>query len=336
MQGSMRPVARCSLRAGQQYPRYFRSKSFGVQVVAGKGFGQLTKPKKEEAPTQQRSPIMPGRVSGMLSVPNHIVKPDWYQTGRQPASTARLEIHDEEGRERMRAAGRLASQVLDLLTDKVQPGVTTDELDRIAHKFIIENGAYPSPLNYGNFPKSVCTSINEIICHGIPDDRKLQDGDIMNIDVTVYLDGYHGDTSRMYYVGNVSEEAQRLCEVCKEARDLAISRCGPGVKYREIGSAIQKVADKNGYYVVRDFVGHGVGQRFHASPVVYHHGNNHPGQMKLHQTFTIEPMLNEKRSGTRMWSDNWTAMTTDRCLSAQWEHTILITQNGHEILTKSS
>eukprot|EP01025_Chloroclados_australasicus_P015526 TRINITY_DN1745_c0_g1_i1.p1 TRINITY_DN1745_c0_g1~~TRINITY_DN1745_c0_g1_i1.p1 ORF type:complete len:366 (-),score=33.87 TRINITY_DN1745_c0_g1_i1:302-1336(-) len=343
MQLQLRPVVARSLCRGRGYRVCCGGRSLCLSVFAqGRGFAELAKlqqldveESKTRKPKKVRQPVEQGKVSNMLKVPDNIVKPDWYKTGRMPDSQRQsFEVHDEEGRERMKASCRLASQVLDMLSAEVRPGVTTDQLDRIAHQFITDNGAYPSPLNYGQFPKSICTSINEIICHGIPDSRQLQDGDIVNIDVTVYLNGYHGDTSRMFYVGSVSEDAKRLCEVCKEALHKAISKCGVGVPYREIGQTISKVADKNGFYVVRDFVGHGVGRNFHAPPVIHHHKNLYPGKMKLHQTFTIEPMLNEKKSLTQTWPDGWTAQTSDHCLSAQWEHTILITENGCDILTK--
>lgn len=233
----------------------------------------------------------------------------------------------------MRAAGRLAAQVLEYAAGLAKAGTTTDAIDKAVHQMILDNNAYPSPLNYGKFPKSVCTSINECICHGIPDDRLLQSGDIMNIDVTVYLDGYHGDTSRMVYVGDVSPEAQRLCEVTRSALEAAIKVCGPGVPFKEIGAAIEDVAKKNKLGVVKDFVGHGVGRVFHASPHVLHYKNNEPDVMQVGQTFTIEPMLSLGSTKVRMWKDKWTATTMDYSLSAQYEHTLLITKNGVEILT---
>lgn len=235
----------------------------------------------------------------------------------------------------MRAAGRLAAQVLEHAGSLVRPGITTDEIDRAVHRMTIENNAYPSPLNYGRFPKSVCTSVNECVCHGIPDDRPLQDGDIVNIDVTVYLDGHHGDTSRMFYVGNVSPAARHLCEVTKEALDAAIRQCGPGVPYKVIGQTIHDIADKHKLGVVRDFVGHGVGRAFHSAPAIFHYRNNgEPGKMVVGQTFTIEPMIVQGSTRVKMWKDDWTAVTSDGSLAAQYEHTLLITPNGVEVLTQ--
>ena len=199
---------------------------------------------------------------------------------------------------------------------------------------VLGAGAYPSPLNYGRFPKSVCTSVNECICHGIPDSRPLRDGDILNVDVTVFLDGHHGDTSRMVGVGQVSPEAQRLMDATKASLDAAIAICGPGVPVNRIGGEIQKVADAAGFGVVRDFVGHGVGRVFHAAPTVVHYKNrDNSGRMQVGQTFTIEPMLTEGSTRARFWSDEWTAVTADGGLSAQYEHTLMITHDGVEILT---
>ncbi|RID51013.1 hypothetical protein BRARA_H01706 [Brassica rapa] len=198
---------------------------------------------------------------------------------------------------------------------------------------IIENGAYPSPLGYGGFPKSVCTSVSECICHGIPDSRPLEDGDIINIDVTVYLNGYNGDTSATFFCGDVDEKAKKLVQVTKESLDKAISICGAGVKYKKIGKTIHDHADKHKYGVVRQFVGHGIGRVFHSDPVVLHFRNNEAGRMVLNQTFTIEPMLTVGSIKPVMWDDDWTVITEDASLSAQFEHTILITKHGAEILT---
>lgn len=249
-----------------------------------------------------------------------------------------LETHTPEGIARMRAAGKLAAEVLDYAAELIKPGVTTDEIDEKLHKMITNRGAYPSPLNYGGFPKSVCTSVNEVICHGIPDDRKLLKGDIVNVDVTVFLDGHHGDTSRMFFVGGesaVSPEARALCAATKEALDAAIAIVAPGVPYRAIGDAISDVADKYGYGVVRDFIGHGVGKVFHAAPQVLHYRNREPGTMQLGSTFTIEPMLTESKNlRVKYWKDGWTATTVDGSWSAQYEHTLLVVEGGVEVLTR--
>eukprot|EP00803_Ostreobium_quekettii_P011057 evm.model.scf_76.9 EVM.evm.TU.scf_76.9 scf_76:65912-67467(-) len=233
----------------------------------------------------------------------------------------------------MREAGRLAAETLEYAGSLVKPGVKTDTIDKAVHEFVIDHGAYPSPLNYKGFPKSVCTSVNECICHGIPDSRELEDGDILNIDVTVYLNGYHGDTSKMWYVGDVSSEAKRLCEVTEQARDEAISICGPGVPFKNIGLVISDIARKNGFLVDKTFVGHGVGRVFHAGPYVLHHRNQEPGKMRAGQTFTIEPILCAGQPSYKTWKDDWTVVDTKGNLSAQYEHTLLVTQDGVEILT---
>lgn len=234
----------------------------------------------------------------------------------------------------MRSSGRLAAQVLEYAGTLVKPGITTDEIDEAVHQMIIDNGAYPSPLGYGGFPKSVCTSVNECICHGIPDSRALEDGDIINIDVTVYLNGYHGDTSKTFFCGDVDAEARQLVEVTKECLYKAIAICAPGVEFKKIGKTIHDHADKYRFGVVRQFVGHGVGQVFHADPVILHYRNNDAGHMVFGQTFTIEPMLTMGSINPIMWDDDWTVVTADGSLSAQFEHTLLITEGGAEILTQ--
>ncbi|XP_047082679.1 methionine aminopeptidase 1D, chloroplastic/mitochondrial-like [Lolium rigidum] len=278
--------------------------------------------------------LRPGKVSPRLSIPNHIQRPPYLNSGQRPHMNNGPEIHDEKGIECMRASGKLAAQVLKFAGTLVKPGITTDEIDKAVHKMIIDNGAYPSPLGYCGFPKSVCTSVNECICHGIPDSRPLEDGDIINIDVTVYLNGYHGDTSATFLCGEVDDEAKKLVQVTKESLDKAISICAPGVEINRIGRTIQDHADKFKYGVVQQFVGHGVGKVFHAEPAVLHYRNNERGRMILNQTFTIEPMLTIGSTNATIWSDDWTAVTEDGSLSAQFEHTLLITEDGVEILTQ--
>lgn len=267
-------------------------------------------------------------------MPDHILKPPYVNSHHTPGIASGPEIHDEMGKECMRASGKLAAQVLEYAGTLVQPGITTDEIDKAVHQMIVDNGAYPSPLGYGGFPKSVCTSINECICHGIPDSRALEDGDIINIDVTVYLNGYHGDTSATFFCGDVDEDAKKLVQVTRECLQKAILRCAPGVEFKQIGKTIHDHADKFRFAVVRQFVGHGVGRVFHADPVILHFRNNERGCMILGQTFTIEPMLTMGSTRSVIWDDNWTAVTEDGSLSAQFEHTILITENGAEILTQ--
>ncbi|PVH67006.1 hypothetical protein PAHAL_1G407600 [Panicum hallii] len=288
----------------------------------------------DDAPENNPRRLRPGKVSPRLSVPNHIQLPPYVNSRQRPGVTNGPEIHDEKGIECMRASGKLAAQVLKFAGTLVKPGITTDEIDKAVHQMIVDNGAYPSPLGYCGYPKSVCTSVNECICHGIPDSRPLEDGDIINIDVTVYLNGYHGDTSATFLCGDVDDEAKKLVQVTKECLDKAISICAPGVEIKRIGRTIQDHADKFKFGVVRHFVGHGVGKVFHAEPVVLHFRNNEWGRMMLNQTFTIEPMLTLGSINPVMWSDDWTAVTEDGSLSAQFEHTILITEDGPEILTQ--
>ncbi|KAK9713516.1 hypothetical protein RND81_06G032400 [Saponaria officinalis] len=289
---------------------------------------------RDQVSTSGRKRLRPGKLSPRRPVPSHIQLPPYVNTRAPPGIASGPEVHDEIGIECMRASGRLAAQVLIYAGTLVKPGVKTDEIDEAVHQMIIDNGGYPSPLGYGGFPKSVCTSVNECICHGIPDSRPLEDGDIINIDVTVYLNGYHGDTSATFFCGEVTDEAKKLVQVTKECLDKAIAICGPGVEYKKIGKTIHDHADKYRYGVVRQFVGHGVGRVFHADPVIQHFRNNDGGQMILNQTFTIEPMLTIGSCKPLMWDDDWTVVTEDGSLSAQFEHTILITQDGAEILTK--
>ena len=242
-----------------------------------------------------------------------------------------------QGVAKMRAAGLLAARILDEAGALIAPGVTTDAIDALVHDATVAAGAYPSPLNYGRFPKSVCTSLNEVICHGIPDSTALREGDIINVDVTVYLDGHHGDTSRTFLVGAVDPEAAKLVEVTRQALEAGIAVCKPGAPFRAIGAAIHALADQHGYGVCAGFCGHGVGRAFHSGPTILHCRNSEPGTMVAGQTFTIEPMLTLSKQGVkaRMWNDGWTAVTVDGSWSAQFEHTLLITPTGVEILTRS-
>lgn len=237
--------------------------------------------------------------------------------------------------EKMRVAGLLASEVLDLITPHVVAGVTTDELNTICHDHIVNvQQAIPAPLNYRGFPKSICTSINHQICHGIPSDKKLKKGDILNIDVTVIKDGYFGDTSRMYYVGEPSANAKRLCEVSYECMVKGIEVVKPGATTGDIGHAIQTHAEENHYSIVREYCGHGIGSAFHEEPQILHYGKPGAGiQLEPGMTFTIEPMVNQGKRHSKLLSDEWTVITKDRSLSAQWEHTILVTETGFDLLT---
>ena len=246
-------------------------------------------------------------------------------------------IKTPEEIEKMRVAGRLAADVLQMLDEHVKPGVTTEELDRLAHDYIVnEQKAVPAPLNYKGFPKSICTSVNHVVCHGIPTDRKvLKDGDIINIDVTVIKDGYHGDTSKMWVVGKPKPGTERLIRITQECLYKGIELVKPGARLGDIGCAIQKHAEKHRYSVVRDFCGHGIGKVFHEEPQVMHYGTPGTGfELKEGMTFTIEPMINQGKYQTKVLADGWTAVTKDHKLSAQWEHTLLVTADGCEVLTK--
>ncbi|WP_440995614.1 type I methionyl aminopeptidase [Arhodomonas sp. SL1] len=246
-------------------------------------------------------------------------------------------IKTPEEIEKMRVAGRLAAEVLDVVTPHVRPGVTTEELDRICHEHIVnEQDAIPAPLNYRGFPKSVCTSVNHVICHGIPGPKKLKRGDIINIDITVIKDGYHGDTSRMFCVGEPTVQGRRICDVAYRAMWAGIHQVRPGARLGDIGHAIQTLAEGEGCSVVREFCGHGIGRGFHEDPQVLHYGRAGTGmELAEGMTFTIEPMINIGRPESRILKDGWTAVTKDHSLSAQWEHTILVTPEGYEVLTHS-
>jgi methionyl aminopeptidase len=252
------------------------------------------------------------------------------------AETRRIKIHAPGDFAGMRAAGRLAAETLDMITPHVLPGVTTDELDRICHDFIVGHGAIPAPLNYRGFPKSICTSINHVVCHGIPGERRLENGDIVNIDVTVILDGWYGDTSRMYVAGTASTKARNLMDVTFEAMWRGLRAVRPGATLGDIGHAIQEYVESQRFSVVRDFCGHGIGRNFHEPPNILHYGR--PGEgavLRAGMFFTIEPMVNAGRPEVKVLDDGWTAVTRDRSLSAQFEHMLGVTETGCEIFTLS-
>ncbi len=235
----------------------------------------------------------------------------------------------------MKETCRLAAEVLIMIEPYIKPGVTTDKLDQICHDYIVDNGAIPSPLNYRGFPKSICTSVNEVICHGIPSNRKLRNGDIVNLDITTYLKGFHGDTSRTFFVGSPRKKAEKLVEVCKEALQKGIECVKPGARLGDIGATIQQLAESHGYSVVREFCGHGIGTNFHEEPQVLHYGNFGDGlEIKKGMVFTIEPMINMGKPDLKILSDKWTAVTQDSSLSAQFEHTICVTDSGAEVMTR--
>lgn len=248
--------------------------------------------------------------------------------------TVKIKTADEIAK--MRVAGKLAVDVLDMLAPHVKPGVSTEQLDRLAHDYIVnEQQAIPAPLNYHGFPKSICTSVNHVVCHGIPDEEKiLKDGDIINIDVTVIKDGYHGDTSKMFIVGKPSIQGERVSRVAREALLIGIKMVKPGVQLGDIGAAIQQHVEAHNYSVVRDYCGHGIGSEFHEEPQVLHYGKPGTGPaLQAGMCLTIEPMVNVGKYHCKVLKDDWTVVTKDRSLSAQWEHTLLVTDNGVEVLT---
>ena len=244
-------------------------------------------------------------------------------------------IKSPEEQDKMRVAGRLAADVLDMIAEHVRPGVTTDELDQICHEYITEiQLAVPAPLNYRGFPKSICTSVNHVVCHGIPGERTLKSGDAVNIDITVIKDGFHGDTSRMFFVGKTGIQAQRLAQVAYDSMWLGIEQLGPGKRLGDIGAAIQKNVEKNRFSVVREYCGHGIGRVFHEDPQVLHYGDSGTGmELQSGMTLTVEPMVNAGKRHVRLLPDGWTVVTRDHTLSAQWEHTVLVTDDGYEVLT---
>ncbi|MEB3701841.1 Methionine aminopeptidase [Candidatus Bealeia paramacronuclearis] len=256
-----------------------------------------------------------------------------YATEPQRGSIVIHSLQDFEG---MRKSGKLAAETLDFITPYVQPGITTEELDRLCHDFIVSHGAIPAPLGYRGFPKSICTSINYVVCHGIPGPKKLQKGDIINIDVTTILDGWYGDTSRMFALGEIPLRARKLIEVTFEAMMRSIEMVKPGVHLGDIGHAIQSYVEPKGFSVVRDFCGHGVGRVFHMSPEVLHFGKPGTGPvLEEGMFFTIEPMINAGKPDTKVLADEWTAVTRDKSLSAQFEHSLGVTATGYEIFTLS-
>ena len=246
-----------------------------------------------------------------------------------------ITIKTPQEQDKMREAGRLAAEVLDMIGPHVQPGVSTDELDRICNEYIVNTQkTIPANVGYNGFPKTICASVNHVVCHGIPNDKKLKNSDIINIDVTVIKDGFHGDTSKMFFVGEPSVMARRLVQVTHDAMLLGIEMVRPGARLGDIGHAIQSFAEGHGFSVVREYCGHGIGRVYHEDPQVLHYGSPGVGlELKSGMTFTIEPMINAGKRHVKMLPDGWTVVTKDHSLSAQWEHTILVTDKGHEILT---
>jgi methionyl aminopeptidase len=280
-----------------------------------------------------RAPLKPGRVSPRRGVPEAITRPE-YVGQKAPLPYRGPEVKDAETIERMRVAGRIAAQALQTVGAAIAPGVTTDALDVIGHEFLLDHGAYPSTLGYRGFPKSLCSSLNEVICHGIPDSTVLQDGDICNIDITAYIGGVHGDTNATFLVGDVRPEVRDLVERTREATTRGIKAVAPGRSLSVVGRVIESYAKRFGYGVVRDFTGHGIGTAFHTGLVVPHYDDPKlTTVIEAGMTFTIEPMLTLGTYDYDLWADGWTVVTKDKSWSAQFEHTILVTPTGAEILT---
>ncbi|ATB35103.1 methionine aminopeptidase [Cystobacter fuscus] len=289
---------------------------------------------RKRGPEARSQGIRPGVVSPMRSVPPHIPRPDYAATGRPSRSGFISDVQSPDVIARMRRAGKAAAEVMNATAAHLRPGITTDEIDAIAHEEYLRRGGYPSPLNYHGFPKSLCTSVNEVICHGIPDSRPLEDGDIINLDITIFLDGVHGDCSATYLIGNVDAESRRLVEVTKECLMLGIQAVKPGQPINDIGRAIEAHATKNHMGVVRAYCGHGIGERFHSSLQIPHHFDPEAKTiMRPGMTFTVEPMITLGHWHHRQWDDGWTAVTADGSRTAQFEHTLVVTDQGAEILT---
>ncbi|WP_157002735.1 type I methionyl aminopeptidase [Agromyces laixinhei] len=277
--------------------------------------------------------LIPGRLSPMRAVPAAIPRPE-YVGKRAPAPSSDGDLYSPDEVERIRAAGRVAAGAIEAAAAAIRPGVTTDELDRIVHGFVVSHGAYPSTLGYRGFPKSSCTSVNEVICHGIPDSTVLADGDLVNIDVTAYLGGYHGDLNHTFLVGEASEEATQLVERTREALRRGIRAVAPGRQVNVIGRAIEAYAKRFGYGVVRDYTGHGVGRAFHSGLIIPHYdAPEFDTVMEPGMVFTIEPMLTLGGIEWDVWADDWTIVTRDRSLTAQFEHTLVVTERGADLLT---
>jgi methionyl aminopeptidase len=278
--------------------------------------------------------LTPGELSPLRKVPESIERPE-YVGKRAPAKYTGGDIWNAEEVELIRAAGKIAAQAIELVGQNCKPGVTTDELDQIAHEFIIENGAYPSALLYRGFPKSICTSINEVICHGIPDNTVLQEGDIVNIDITAFKNGFHGDSNQTFMVGQVTDEVRLLVERTRESLNRAIAAVAPGRQINVIGRTIESFAKRFDYGVVRDFTGHGIGRAFHSGLVIPHYdaAPAYGDEMKVGMVFTIEPMLTLGTHHWDLWSDDWTVLTKDKSITAQFEHTLVVTETGADILT---
>ena len=278
--------------------------------------------------------LIPGRISPKLDVPASIPRPE-YVGKAVPSKFTGSNIKTPEQIEKIRHSGKIAAQAIELVGQNAKPGITTDELDKIAHNFLIENGAYPSTLGYRGYPKSICSSLNEVICHGIPDDTVLEDGDILNIDITAYIDGFHGDSNQTFLVGEVKPDVAELVERTREALARGIAVVAPGRSVNLIGRAIESYAKRFNYGVVRDFTGHGIGEAFHSGLIIPHYDSapKYSDEMQVGMVFTIEPMLTLGTYQWDMWADGWTVVTKDKSITAQFEHTLVVTETGADILT---
>jgi methionyl aminopeptidase len=284
--------------------------------------------------TATQQPVRPGKVSPNRGVPSSIRRPPYIANGGQPSGRSLAPLTEAGAIARLRASCAAARRVLDAVGTAVAAGVTTDELDVIAHDLYVAEGGYPSPLGYRGFPKSICTSVNEIVAHGIPDSRALLDGDIVNCDITIYLDGMHGDCSATFLVGDVAPNVQALVDVTQQCLDLGVAAVRPGARIRDIGRAIQATAHKHDYGIVRELVGHGIGEEFHSTPYVHHYEEPRDRtRLRAGMAFTIEPMLTLGSPEVVQWDDGWTIATLDGLPSAQFEHTVLVTVDGVEVLT---
>ncbi len=319
----------CHCGSGRKYKRCHRIADLDPERAANE------QAKRERAALDAEKYVKPGKQSPRREVPAEIARPPYANDPKgRPGVRESADPKDAETVAKMRVAGKAAAEVLAAVGAAVRPGVTTDELDVIAHDECVKRGGYPSPLGYNGFPKSLCTSVNEVICHGIPDSTVLKDGDIVNCDVTIYLDGVHGDTNATFLVGEVDEESRKLVDVTRECLARGIAAVKPGARVRDIGKAIQTYAEGEGYGVVRAFVGHGIGRAFHSEPQVYHYDNPQARTLLVPgMTFTIEPMITVGDWHHEMWDDDWTAVTKDRSRTAQFEHTLVVTETGAEILT---
>ncbi|CAM5327719.1 type I methionyl aminopeptidase [Leifsonia shinshuensis] len=285
-------------------------------------------------PKDSAGHLVPGRVTALRHVPSRIPRPE-YVGKPGPAPSDRGDVYTPAEIELIRESGRIAARAIEPVGEAVRPGITTEELDAIGHEFLIEHDAYPSTLGYRGYPKSICSSVNEVVCHGIPDDTVLEDGDIVNIDITAYTNGFHGDSNQTFIVGTASQEVTLLVERTREALNRGIKAVAPGREVNVIGRAIESYAKRFGYGVVRDFTGHGVGAAFHSGLIIPHYdaAPAFDDVMEVGMVFTIEPMLTLGTSEWDMWADDWTVVTRDRSITAQFEHTLVVTERGAEILT---